>query len=175
MGRCFRLLLAFACAFAGMEAACQEIVIFTDYRSLVVQGHRVDGDWTYLKMGSGEMAVSSASVLGFALEKTTGHSVPIAAVAAPSPVSSPPAAPAVISPPPWRSEPPALVPPPVSIPDQEPEVDDEEDAGAEMDEEEKEPDVETPPPPPGQPGKMPPQPNVPRPFPQPQEPGESKE
>jgi len=173
MGRCFRLLLAFACTFAGVAAACQEVVIFTDHRSLVVQSHRVDGSWTYLKVGSGEMAVPTNSVLRFTLEKTTGAPIPGTAVVS-QPSASPPAPPTVPAPQPWRSEPPALVRPPAPMPEQEAGVDDEEDSGGEMDEEEKPPDVEQPPSPPGQPGKVLPQPNIPHPFQQPQEPGESK-
>jgi len=173
MGRCLRLLLAFACTFAGVAAACQEVVVFTDHRSLVVQSHRVDGSWTYLKVGSGEMAVPTNSVLRFTLEKTTGVPIPGTAVV-PQPVVSPPTPPAVSAPPPWRPEPPAMIRPPVSIPGQETNADDEEDSGGEVDEEEKEPDVEPPPSAPGQPGKVLPQPNIPHPFQQPQEPGESK-
>ena len=173
MGRCFRLVLVFACAFAGAAAACQEVVIFTDHRSLVVQSHRVDSSWTYLKVGSGEMAVPTNSVLRFTLEKTTGTPIPGTAAVS-QPVASPQMAPAVSSPPPWRPEPPALVRPPASIPGQEANVDDEEDSGGEMDDEEKEPDIEPPPSVPGQPGKVLPPPNIPHPFQQPQEPGESK-
>lgn len=41
----------------------QEVVVFEDHRSLVVQSHRIQGEWTYLRIGSGEMAVLSKSVL----------------------------------------------------------------------------------------------------------------
>ena len=181
MGRYFRLILAVVLASSGVAASCQEVVIFADNRSMVVQSYRADGGWVYFKMGSGELAVPSASVLRVVQEKTQGAPVQTAAPSAPIP-SAPTAPPAVSVPSPWRSESPGLVRPPASLPVQDVNQDDEEDLGDEMDEEDEEPEPAPPPSvPPGQtgpslpPGKMPPQPVVPNIFHQPRPPGASKE
>lgn len=56
-------------ASAALSTAADELVIFKDYRALIVQSHRVEGDWTYLRIGSGEMAVPSATILKFDQEQ----------------------------------------------------------------------------------------------------------
>lgn len=180
MGRFYRLILAVLLVSTGVAASCQEVAIFADNRSMVVQSHRVDGSWTVFKVGSGEMAVPSASVLRIVQEKTQG--APVQAYAPPSPSPSAPSP--VAAPSPWRPEPPSQVRPPEPLPVQEAEADDEEDLGDEENEEVKEPEPVPPPPPNGQlgqpgqklpPGKMPPQPVLPSIFNQPRPPGDTKE
>lgn len=58
-----RLLIGLFAVLGTIPIWCQEVVVFQDHRSLVVQSHRVQAEWTYLKIGSGEMAVLSSSVL----------------------------------------------------------------------------------------------------------------
>lgn len=172
-----RFLLVAILSMMGLGALGQELVIFTDNRSLQVQSHRVDGTWTYLRIGSGgEMAVPSASILRVDNER----GVTAAATLAPSNTPSqsqatPPSQQSSSGPEAVRR--PNLPPPVAAVPE------DEEDEGAdtEMDEPEppeppaKAPDV------PGQnpgmpqnpglmqtPQGMPPRPGV---FPQNQPPG----
>jgi len=180
MGRCFRLILATVLLSLGVAASCQEVAIFVDNRSMVVQSHRVDGSWTYFKVGSGELAVPSASVLRIILEKTQGSPVQVFAQAPPSPLA-PPSSPPVAVPSPWHPEAPGRVRPPDPLPQQDVEQDDDEDLSNGTDEEDKPPEPEPPPGvPPGQtapslpPGKMPPQPVLPSIFHQPQQPAEVK-
>lgn len=185
MGRWFRLVFAVVLASSGVVASCQEVVIFVDYRSMIIQSHRVEAGWTYLKVGAGELAVPSASVLTFVQEKTQSTPVQISSPAPQTP-SAPGASPAVSVPVPWRSDLPGSVRPPESPPAQDANQDNEDDSGDEMDEEDKEPEPTPPPPgPPGAPGKMPPQtlppgkmppqPVVPSIFQQQREPGETKD
>ena len=180
----FHLFLAAVLVSAGVAASCQEVVIFADNRSMVVQSHRADGSWTYFKVGSGELAVPTASVLRVVQEKTQSAPVQAAAPAFQSPPARP-APPAVSVPSPWRPEPPDRVRPPELPPQQDAAQDDEEDLGdEEADEEDPEDKEPEPPPPPnfppGQPGsqlppgKMPPQPVVPSIFQQPRQPVEVK-
>ncbi len=86
---------------ASSSAAADELVVFKDYRALIVQSHRVEGNWTYLRIGSGEMAVPSATILKFDQEQ----GVSAAARA------SYPAPPSAMTPPPQQSQP-AVIPPP---------------------------------------------------------------
>lgn len=183
MGRCFRLIFAMVLASSGVVASCQEVVIFVDYRSMIIQSHRVEGGWTYLKVGSGDLAVPSASILGIVLEKTQNAPVQASSPAPKAPLA-PSGSPAVTVGSPWRSESPGLVRPPELPPAEDAKEDDEDDSGGSMDEESQEPEPAPPPAglpgQPGQPGqalppgKMPPQPVVPSIFQQPREPVEVK-
>ena len=56
----FLLLAAFLCAAVPLRS--QEVVIFTDHRSIVVLSHRDVGSWTYLKVTGGEMAVMASQI-----------------------------------------------------------------------------------------------------------------
>ena len=87
-------------AMAGLNAAADELVVFKEYRALIVQSHRVEGDWTYLRIGSGEMAVPSATILTFAQEQ--GVSAVRASYSAP---------PSAMTPAPQQVQP-AVIPPP---------------------------------------------------------------
>lgn len=172
-----RILLAAVLSAVGIGAFAQELIIFTDNRSLQVQSHRVDGVWTYLRLGgSGEMAVPSASILRVDNERTTAPAAVLPQQSAPSQATAVSSSPA-----PASNGVDAVrrpnTPPPVAV-----EPDDEEDMGEdeEMDEPEpvepppKQPDVPqnnpgAPQPPgmmqttPGMPPGMPPRPGV---FPQ---------
>lgn len=65
MKRAMGVVLA-ALAAAPLMAA--EVVVFESGRSLVVQGHRRDGEWIRLRVGTGEIAVRAESVLRIAEE-----------------------------------------------------------------------------------------------------------
>jgi hypothetical protein len=87
----------------------QEVVVFRDYRSLVVQSHRVQGDWTYLRVGGGELALLSKGILEIRQEAADSRavtpSVPAGTAIGPvaphpsAPQASPPQAPAPFRPP----------------------------------------------------------------------------
>ena len=53
----------------------QEVVVFRDYRSLVVQSHRVQGEWTYLRVGGGELALLSKGILEIRQEPSDSRAV----------------------------------------------------------------------------------------------------
>lgn len=65
-----RLLFLAATLFLAAPLWGQEIVVFKDYRSLVVQSHRAQGDWTYLNINNGELAVQSSLILEIRKEGT---------------------------------------------------------------------------------------------------------
>ena len=128
---------------ASSSAAADELVVFKDYRALIVQSHRVEGDWTYLRIGSGEMAVPSATILKFDQEQGVS-------AAAHASYSAPPSA---MTPPPQQVQPAAVIPPPFRPgfpnrlrqppPDQPPpeDADDEVEKGDVTDEEEADSDA----------------------------------
>ncbi len=101
-------------AFLSLPLSAQEMVVFKDFRALSVLSHRAQGDWTYLRVSEGELAVKSAQILEIKSEPAgqtvAAPSQPQPAQAASQPVSSPPA----MSPPApqrgWRPEP--MQPPP---------------------------------------------------------------
>ena len=62
--------LLFSASFWG-----QEVVVFRDYRSLVVQSHRVQGDWTYLRVSGGELALLSKGILEIRQEAADSRAV----------------------------------------------------------------------------------------------------
>jgi hypothetical protein len=139
-----RCLLVAVLSMLGVGVLGQELVIFTDNRALQVQSHRVDGEWTYLRIGSsGEMAVPSASILRVDNERVSAHmvapvmpSTPVRSASSPAPQPGPDRSEAVRRP----------TPPPVVA--EEPEDDEEAEDNSEMDEPEppeppaKEPDVQ---------------------------------
>jgi hypothetical protein len=85
-----------------VSAACrsQEVAVFTNHRSLVVQSHRVQGEWTYFRIGNGEMAVLSKEVLSVKKESVQPAPATYAAPAAPPRPAPPPQVPANREP--WR-------------------------------------------------------------------------
>jgi len=115
----------------------QEVVVFKDYRSLVVQSHRVQGDWTYLRVGGGELALPSTGILEIRQEAADPRAVSPAVPAgtAISPVAPRPSVPRA-SPPPAPSPMP-FRPPPPGMANQKPSLDanDGEDDGPEADDE----------------------------------------
>ena len=46
-----------------LPVSAQELVVFRDFRALPVLSHRTQGDWTYLRVAEGELAVKSAQIL----------------------------------------------------------------------------------------------------------------
>ncbi len=150
--------LVLALAFGSVAAWAQEVVVFQDYRSLVVQSHYVQGEWTYFRVGSGEMAVLTKEILQIRNEPAQ----PVSAVPAPyaPPVNhfAPTAAqPPVARPIPPRMHFPGAAPAPAfnKVPE-ETQPDEEEPESASPDEgDEEEPSV-----------VQPPSPGVPRPVPQ---------
>lgn len=73
MGRRVALALALSTA-AAAQTIAQEVVVFSDYRSLVVKSHREAGQWTYLRLESGEMAVDSGRILEIRKEDASPQS-----------------------------------------------------------------------------------------------------
>lgn len=142
-----RVALVLVLAALSLPLWSQEVAVFVDHRSLIVLSHRVDGDWTYFKIGNGEMAVLSKTVLKIAKE----------AVAVPSPQAFSPA----VSPSPgqggpgWRAEQP--VSRPQMAPPQRPpapafdETDSDDESGTDADEPDDEQPDEKPAPPPQNP------------------------
>ncbi len=114
MTRWLKWVLVAAALGAGAAAYAQEVIVFKDYRALVVQSHRVEGTWTYLRLAAGEMAVPSSSILHIQLEQ----SAPAAPVASPPYVPPPQPAPFQPEPvqPAWQRQP---APPVVNDPDDE--------------------------------------------------------
>ncbi|MEW5763856.1 MAG: hypothetical protein ACOYXN_04785 [Acidobacteriota bacterium] len=99
----------------------QEVVIFKDHRSLVIQSHRTDKEWTYLRVGNGELAVRSSEILQFTQEKgalplTLPPSAPQPAVQRGFPGPTPPSRPGFVP-----ERPPT--PPPAEPEEEEPEED----------------------------------------------------
>jgi len=84
-----KTLLLFALAFsflgASREIYGQEVVVFTDFRSLVVSSHRETGSWVYLRVGSGELAVQSSQIAEI---RNEGPQAEVAARAIPQPEPS---------------------------------------------------------------------------------------
>lgn len=64
-----RPILFLLAAFLGLSFSAQEVAIFKDQRSLVIQGHREAAGWTYLRLPGGEMAVRSSELLTIVIEK----------------------------------------------------------------------------------------------------------
>ncbi len=90
----------------------QEVVVFRTYRSMAVAGHRVQGEWTYLRLPEGELAVLTRAILQFRNEPAqfTGSAAP-----SPPPLSAPSPQPRAA----WRPEP-APAPPAAEDLPQEP-------------------------------------------------------
>lgn len=129
----------------GASAVAQEVIVFTDFRALVVQSHRVEGTWTYLRLPSGEMAVPSSSILHIEVEQGVS-AAPVASspYVPPSPASQPmPPRPA-----PFRPEPahPAWQRPSPPPPAEESDEEDEKSDDSMADEESDEPPAEIQPP-----------------------------
>lgn len=60
----------------------QEVVVFTDFRSLVVSSHREAGPWVYLRVGSGELGVQKSQIAEI---RNEGPQAEVAARAVPQP------------------------------------------------------------------------------------------
>ena len=69
--------------FASIGIQSQEVVVFTDYRSLVVSSHREAGPWVYLRVGTGELAVQKSQIAEI---RNEGPQAEVAARAVPKPV-----------------------------------------------------------------------------------------
>lgn len=82
----FRFALAAFFLLGSMQFFGQEVVVFKDHRSLVVSRHRQAGDWTYLTVEGGEMAVMTASI---AEVRNEGAAAMLSAKAAATPVTTP--------------------------------------------------------------------------------------
>jgi hypothetical protein len=88
----------------GVLALCssslfaQELVIFRDNRSLEVRNHREEKDWTYLTIGSGQMAVRTADILKIVKENMTASPEPVSASEHAAPAHTQPASPPVPTP-----------------------------------------------------------------------------
>ncbi len=124
----------------------EEVVIFKDHRSLVIQSHRTDKEWTYLRVGNGELAVRSSEILRFTQEKgalplTLPPSAPQPAVQRGFPGPTPPSRPAFVP-----ERPPS--PPPAESEEEEPEEEDLEEEAPPEDEEPPAKEGEKKPPPP---------------------------
>lgn len=128
----------------------QEIVVFSDYRSLVVQSHRIQGEWTYLRIAGGEIAVLSKRIMEIHHEAAAlqaASSEPAAPAHGPEPQR--PQAPAVrppIPPPvmPFRPRQPGLTNP---TPSPDDENDDEENGASDGESDDEEPPEPATPPP----------------------------
>ena len=104
--------LAFIVAFLlSLPFAAQEMVVFRDFRSLAVLSHRTQGDWTYLRMAEGELAVMSRQILEIRHEPA---SVQTGVVPAAQSQASPPTPANGVPMRGWRPEPP---PPPQPEPE----------------------------------------------------------
>jgi hypothetical protein len=155
-----RLLVALGVLVVSAPLWAQEIIVFKDFRSLSVQGHRVQGDWTYLRLAGGELAVLSDRILEIRQEGSDSRGG-----SAPPPVPTrPPEPPRAQTPP----APPPVPPPPMPIRPRQPgamnqpppdEDDDEgDDSAADGDEDDEEPPAPAPAPPqsPIKPARVPP-------------------
>lgn len=143
MSSWLRRLLVLGLSFLGLSLAAQEVVVFKDFRALVVQSHRVDGAWTYLRVGAGEMAVPSATILQVTQE--SGQIALVAPRPAPPPQSS-----QGFRPERPTGQPPRMEPPAKPVPNEQADEDADTGSGDEGDEE------EAPPPP------VPTKPNIPQ-------------
>jgi hypothetical protein len=89
-----RLVLLFLLsAVASMATTAQEVIVFSDSRSLVVASHREQGLWTYLKVDNGELAVKTSRIIQIRKEGAEAQQSARAAAAAtpsPSPAGSQP-------------------------------------------------------------------------------------
>ncbi len=93
----------------ALPCAAQEMVVFRDFRSLAVLSHRAQGEWTYLRMADGELAVKSMQILEIRKEPAGSQA---GALSSPLP-QAPPQPPANAMPQRgWRPEPPQPQPEP---------------------------------------------------------------
>ncbi len=82
----FRLTVLALSLFGSLQFFGQEVVVFKDHRSLVVSRHRQAGEWTYLTVEGGEMAVMTASI---AEVRNEGAAAMLSAKAAAVPATTP--------------------------------------------------------------------------------------
>lgn len=102
----FAWLMILSLAVTGAVAG-QEVIVFSDQRSLVVASHREQGPWTYLRVDGGEIAVKTVQIDQIRKEGAEAQQSARAAVAAtPSPSGGGPA------PDPPKPTPPRPAPPP---------------------------------------------------------------
>ena len=141
-----RLLMALAVLLASATCWSQEVAVFTNHRSIVVQSHRVQGEWTYFRIGSGEMAVLSKEVLSVKKEAVQPAPATYAGPATPSRPAPPPQS--AVNREPWRPNvvQPQVPPPPpmVDEPPVPPSPDDDMSAGPGADDEDEEDEEEQP-------------------------------
>ena len=161
--------LVLALALGSASVCAQEVVVFQDYRSLVVQSHYVQGEWTYFRVGSGEMAVLTKEILQIRNEPAQPASTAQAPYSPPVNHFTPPAArPPVARPMPPRMNFPAAAPAPdFNKAPAETEPDEEEPESASPDEEDEEEPPVVQPPTPGAPHPVPGRPGFPMMVPRP--------
>jgi hypothetical protein len=166
-----RLLFVLAALLLTAPVWGQEVVIFQDYRSLVVQSHRVQGDWTYLSISSGELAVQSSLILEIRKEGSDVR-MPALPTALPQPAAEPPKpsvpqGPRAIRPgmarPPQRAirQFPPSTPAPMDEDDEDDDAEEDDEADDEVDDGEVNPAQPTPVTPTGMPINQPPAPTKP--------------
>ena len=71
--------------FGSLRPYAQDVVVFTDQRSLVVSGHREEGGWVFLRLESGEFAVPKALIAEIRNEGTQAGESAKAAAQIPAP------------------------------------------------------------------------------------------
>lgn len=84
-----RAVLFVLVSFLGLPLLAQEVAIFKDHRSLVIQSHREAAGWTYLRLSGGELAVRSSDLLTIVTEKGAQPSALPAAASTPAPAAAP--------------------------------------------------------------------------------------
>ncbi len=72
-----KILILAVLAFCSISLLAQEVVVFKDHRALEVRNHRQEKEWTYLTVGSGEMAVRTADILKIVRENVTSRPAPV--------------------------------------------------------------------------------------------------
>ena len=82
-----KMLMASLLFIFSLGAAAQELVIFKSDRALEVQSHRKDGNWTYLRIGGGEMAVLTQDIRSIVSERVTARPSPAPAPAGATPTA----------------------------------------------------------------------------------------
>lgn len=72
-----RLVLPLLFLLGVMPVLGQEVVVFSDHRSLVVSGHRQSGSWTYLELPGGEIAVPTSKITNIHAEEISASSAAV--------------------------------------------------------------------------------------------------
>jgi|GEM_PF-4762759 len=83
------LALVLSFCFGSLRPFAQDVVVFTDQRSLVVSGHREEGGWVFLRLESGEFAVPKTLIAEIRDEGSQARESAKAAAQIPEPVAAP--------------------------------------------------------------------------------------